>query len=204
MRFRRFDPLRYGHFCGQPLTFERTPDLHIVLGHNEGRQIHHPARHARRVVRHPRAHVARFRSRHEGHAVSVPKSRIATGPSSPSQRRKGNKETLLNPDGIAIPDATLAPYLDGMDADGFNTMFGLDHEGLRAGGRALLDAHGDVAGSIFGAASAMQSVLEVLKRLGDRSDDLFTNANRPNVASTSLAKPLSSAERAQGRRRPSR
>src|SRR5690606_5796895 len=66
-------------------------------------------------------------------------------------RRKGRRNTLLGPDGKALDDDALAPFLGGVSPEGFALGFGLNHETLRQGGKALLEGSGAVGESLFDA-----------------------------------------------------
>ena len=53
------------------------------------------------------------------------------------RRRKGSKDTLIDPDGLPVPtaEAALARLLGGAERGFFLRMFGLSHERLAEGGR---------------------------------------------------------------------
>ena len=89
-------------------------------------------------------------------------------------RRKGRKATILSPDGDPLGDDALAPYLHGVDQDGFRRMFGLDHAGLKEGGREILAGRGEVGESLFAAGLGSAGLLrDVRQRLEQEAGDLF-------------------------------
>jgi uncharacterized protein YhaN len=81
-------------------------------------------------------------------------------------RRKGRKDTLLDPAGRPLDETALARSLGGVGRSLFLTMFGLDHRTLREGAQALLRAEGALGESLFdaGGARGVQAVLERLRR----------------------------------------
>lgn len=64
-------------------------------------------------------------------------------------RRKGNKNTLLSPDGGQLDDAALAPFLHGVNAEVFEMLFGIDHQALVQGGQEILEQKGEVGHKPF-------------------------------------------------------
>lgn len=95
-------------------------------------------------------------------------------------RRKGNKETLLNPDhsqGGAFPDSVLDPFLSGTDTDSFQRVFGIGHEELRRGGDELKSLRGLVGESLYDASLGGTGLSNVIDRLNTEAADLFTKRN---------------------------
>lgn len=88
-------------------------------------------------------------------------------------RRKANKNSLLDAQGEALPDHALHPFLAGVDRQVFTTLYGIDHGELRRGGRGILEAKGDVGGSLFDAGMGGASLREVLAALDEEAGRLF-------------------------------
>jgi len=88
-------------------------------------------------------------------------------------RRKGNKSTLLAPDGAPLEDRVLDAILAGMDRDRFNCLFGIDHDRLHTGGQELLQLGGEVGQSLFTASLGGVPVRERLQKLDDEANRLF-------------------------------
>ena len=89
-------------------------------------------------------------------------------------RKKGRKNTLLDPSGGPIDEAVLRAALGGVGRDLFETVFGLTHAALHRGGEALLEGRGDVAESLFDAGVGGRGIHRVLAALEKEADDLFT------------------------------
>jgi len=97
------------------------------------------------------------------------------------QRRKGNRNTLLDGAGEPLPDDALAPFLGAVDRDYFTTMFGLDAAGLRTGAAALLQGQGDLGQALFSASLAGTPVHRILDALDAEARGLFDGRTRSGV-----------------------
>jgi uncharacterized protein YhaN len=89
------------------------------------------------------------------------------------RRRKGRKNTLLDAQGLALPETALAPFLGGLSPEAFKREFGLDYHRLRNGGDLMLEAGGDLAHSLF-QASGLPGIVEVQNRLKADADSLWS------------------------------
>ncbi len=88
-------------------------------------------------------------------------------------RRKGRKNTLLTPDGEVLDEQVLAPFLQGVTSELFETLFGIDHQALVQGGQEILEQKGDVGQALFSAALGSHALHAVLAELDDEADALF-------------------------------
>src|SRR5690606_27450188 len=87
------------------------------------------------------------------------------------KRRKANADTLLSiTEDRALPDISLVPFLGGAGREFFERMYGLNHERLRSGGKAMLQAGGNIAQSLFEAGSGLAGLSAVVKRLTEEAD----------------------------------
>ena len=97
-------------------------------------------------------------------------------------RRKGNKNTLLRPDGSAFESDPLAPLLGGVERALFERMFGLDHAKLRRGGEAILEGKDDVARIVLEAGAGLPRLGAVLTALEGEAAELFKpGGSKPQV-----------------------
>ncbi|MDC0267766.1 AAA family ATPase [bacterium] len=104
------------------------------------------------------------------------------------QRRKGNKDTLLDEGGNAIPDAALAPYLGSIDEKYFSAMFGLGNAELHEGAAELLKGEGEVGKALFSASLGGTPIQKVLNALTEESEQLFKGRGTANVSIRPAAK----------------
>lgn len=88
-------------------------------------------------------------------------------------RRKGSKNTLLSPDGEALSEQALTPFLQGVTAPLFETLFGIDHQALIQGGEDILQQKGEVGQALFSAALGSHALHGLLAQLDAEADAIF-------------------------------
>lgn len=88
-------------------------------------------------------------------------------------RRKGRKNTLLSMHGESLDQHALAPFLQGVTPDLFETLFGIDHQALVQGGQEILEQRGEVGQALFSAALGSHALHMVLAQLDNEADGLF-------------------------------
>ena len=90
-------------------------------------------------------------------------------------RRKGNKGTLLSPDEKEpLDEAVLHAFLGGCDQAQFETMFGIDHAGLIAGGQDIIRGQGDIGHVLFAAGAGISDLRTIRNNLEKQAEDLFS------------------------------
>lgn len=112
-------------------------------------------------------------------------------------RRKGRKNTLLTPAGQPLDEALLARALGGVGQDLYRTMFGLDHETLKAGAEALLRGKGDLGETLFDAGVGGAAVHDVLAELERQAAELY----RPRATTAVINRELKELSEAKKRAR---
>ncbi len=94
-------------------------------------------------------------------------------------RRKARVNSLRRPDDKAVVDPKeLGRFVAGADEKIFETMFGIDHERLVMGGKAILDSHGQLGQALFAAGSGIANLRAVQESLQSEIGDLFRPAGR--------------------------
>ena len=88
-------------------------------------------------------------------------------------RRKGRKNTLLTQDDEVLDEQVLAPFLQGVTRELFETLFGIDHQALVLGGQEILEQKGEVGQALFSAALGSHALHAVLAELDEEADGLF-------------------------------
>ena len=92
-------------------------------------------------------------------------------------RRKGNKGTLLPPDEKEpLEESVLHGFLGGCDQAQFETMFGIDHAGLIAGGQDIIRGQGDIGHVLFAAGAGISDLRTIRNNLEKQAEDLFSPA----------------------------
>ncbi|MBP7337455.1 YhaN family protein [Niveispirillum sp.] len=171
MRIDRLDLERYGHFDGTSLDLsDPAARLHIVHGRNEAGKSTALSAICDLLFGVPHNSPMGFRHSNTALRIGALLS-LADGTRQEVKRRKGSKATLLDADGSTpLPDGLLLPHLCGLDRAAFQRLFGLDHERLRAGGQAMLEAGGDLARTLFQAGSGLSGLDRIVARLTDDAD----------------------------------
>ncbi|HUW35006.1 MAG TPA: AAA family ATPase [Planctomycetota bacterium] len=173
MRLLNLDLMAFGPFTGTRLDLSAGSEgLHLIYGPNEaGKSAALRALHAL-LYGIPERTTDNFL--HENARLRIgatvrhsDRSELAV------VRRKGRKDTLLDPDGHAIDDALLRKHLSGVTAEVFSTMFGINHDVLLRGGAELVAGQGEVAHSLYAAALGIVNLRQVLKELDDEAGAIF-------------------------------
>ncbi|EXJ16612.1 ATP-binding protein [Imhoffiella purpurea] len=186
----------YGPFSGAHLDLSGgTQGLHLVFGPNEAGKS--SAMRALRALLYgvPEHTPDDFRHGRQDLRVGA-RLRASGGDELVCYRRKGRKNTLLGPDGKAIPDASLAPLLGGIDERLFERLFGIDHDSLVSGGDALLAERGREAEALFASGLGSTDVQSVLRQLDQEAEALFRPRARNSSINGRLSK-LAEIEKAQ-------
>ena len=98
-------------------------------------------------------------------------------------RRKGRSNTLRAADDqTVVEDATLHRFLNGVDADLFETMFGIGYPDLVRGGQEIVQGGGNLGQLIFAAGSGVANLREIQNELQSEADALFRpSGQRPKI-----------------------
>lgn len=192
MRIAQLDLKAFGHFTGRRIAFDAAPDFHITYGPNEAGKT--------TISRALRAALFGIPERTgDNHLHANPSLRVgivlrsAAGEQLAVMRRKARKNSLVRYDPAtgeelpeAIPDETLAAWMGGLTEGLYTSMFGLDHDELVAGGRALSEGKGELGQSLFEAGAGLSSVRALRERLAKEADDLF----RPRASTSAIYRVL--------------
>lgn len=109
-------------------------------------------------------------------------------------RRKGSKNTLLQPDDKTVLDeAVLNAHLGGIDKGSFETMFGIDHASLVQGGQAIVRGEGEIGRILFAAGAGIADLRSVEKKLDEEMVALF----KPGGSIPTINKAISELDRAK-------
>ncbi|WP_169978231.1 ATP-binding protein [Tautonia rosea] len=175
MRLRRLDLLAFGPFTDLSLDLSAGSfGLHLIHGPNEAgksstlRAIHDlfygiPHRSSDNFV-------------HEHNQMCVgAEIEDRAGNVLAFQRRKKNKNALTSSDDPAttIEGETLDRFLGGVDAETFEALFGIDHERLVKGGKAILEGEGQVGQLLFAAGSGLTGLKAATGTLQKELESLF-------------------------------
>ncbi len=102
-------------------------------------------------------------------------------------RRKGTKNRLMTLEGEPLDEQVLLPFLQGVTAEFFQTLFGIDHQALVQGGQEILEQKGEVGQALFSAALGSHALHAVLGRLDEESDGLFKSRGSKPIINAALS-----------------
>ena len=186
MEIRELNLVAFGPFTDQRLLFDQEGcGLHIVYGPNEAGKSS-----ALRGLKALLYNVDERTSDDFIHAKD--KLRVAgclralDGEELCFSRRKGRKNTLLSPDGEPLDDNALAPFLQGVTAELFEMLFGIDHRALVQGGQEILEQKGEVGQALFSASLGSHALHGVLAQLDEEADGLFKARGSAQVINAAL------------------
>ncbi|NKB61269.1 MAG: AAA family ATPase [Gammaproteobacteria bacterium] len=184
MKIRTLSLTAFGPFTEKELTFDEE-GLHIVYGHNEAGKSS--------ALRGLKALLygidertldnfihANDKLRIQGYLQSIDDRELDF------VRRKGRKNTLLTPEGGVLEEQALAPFLQGVTPELFESLFGVDHQALVQGGNEILEQKGEVGQALFSAALGSHALHNVLGELDDSAKNLFLPAGSKPVINSAI------------------
>ena len=187
MRIAQLDLKAFGHFTDRRIEFGAQPDFHITYGPNEAGKTTLSRALRAALFGIPERTADNFLHANPNLRVGVVLA-AANGEQLAAMRRKARKNSLLRYDpstgeelSETIPDERLSAWMGGLTEGLYTSMFGLDHDELVAGGKALSEGKGELGQILFEAGAGLSSVRALRERLAKEADELF----RPR-ASTSV------------------
>ena len=193
MRFATLSLERYGRFEDCELSFRQgEPDLHVVYGANEAGKSTSLAAVSDLLFGFPARSPYNFV--YDYALLRVGAVLEDEGHSFACRRKKGTAGTLIDAEDRLLDEAMLLAMLRGQTRETFALSFSLDQDGLRAGGRAMVEARNDLGRALFAAGSGLTGVADELARLESEADAIwgqraaarrsFTQAQRDFEAQT--------------------
>lgn len=192
MKLAKLDLLAYGPFSGVTLDLG-APGLHVIIGRNEAGK----STTLRAITgllygidaRTPDAHVFKTTDLRIGGVLES-----SGGQSLRVVRRKGNANTLLDERQQVLDESVLKRLLGGVSRETFQFAFGLDHDTLEAGAKALLEGRGDLGESLFDASvGGGGEVQRLVAELSAEADAIY----KPRASSLPLNDALKAFAEAQ-------
>lgn len=188
MRFRRLQIPAFGPFTNLELSFPSTDhDLHVIYGANEAGKSS-LLRAIRDLLFGIHGHSPDNFLHEYKNLLLLAEIENRAGKQLVFQRRKGNKNTLLDKDGQPLLDSALQPFLGSVDATYFSTMFGLGGHELREGAKQLLAGEGEIGNALFSASLGGTPIQRVLDAMVAESERLFKGRATAGVSIRSAAK----------------
>lgn len=172
MRFVTLALERYGHFDDCTLSFRNgEPDLHVVYGPNEAGKTTSMAAVSDLLFGFPGRSPYNFM--YDYSLLRVGAVLEDAGQTMSCRRKKALSGSLLGADDKPIDEGPLLAMLRGQTRETFGLSFSLDQEGLRAGGKAMVEARNDLGRALFAAGSGLTGVSDELARLEEEADAIW-------------------------------
>lgn len=172
MRFVSLALERYGHFDNCTLPFRRgEPDLHVVYGANEAGKTTSMAAVSDLLFGFPARSPYNFL--YDYSLLRVGAVLEDEGRTMSCRRKKATSGTLLGLDEKPIDEGPLLAMLRGQTRETFGLSFSLDQQGLRAGGKAMVEARNDLGRALFAAGSGLTGISDELARLEEEADAIW-------------------------------
>jgi len=173
MRFQRLHIPAFGPFTNLEFAFPSVEnDLHLIYGNNEAGKSS-----LLRAIRDLLFGIhgkSRDNFQHDYKNLRVcGEIENRAGKRLAFQRRKGNKDTLLDRDGKPLPDGSLVPFLGSVDQAYFSAMFGLGSSELRDGAVQLLAGKGEIGNALFSASLGGTPIQHVQDALINEAERLY-------------------------------
>ncbi|MBT8354634.1 MAG: AAA family ATPase [Desulfofustis sp.] len=173
MRLKLLELKAFGPFTEQILIFDSsTPGLHIIYGDNEAGKSS--------ALRGLKALLYGFHSQTPDNFVHPYDQLLVSGCLERDdgrelcfQRRKRRIGDLLDGDGNPLEAATLEPFLQGVEPEFFESLYGIDHRQLVEGGIEILSQKGEVGQTLFAAGAGLSSLKKVVDKFEQEAADLF-------------------------------
>ncbi|MDY6853914.1 MAG: AAA family ATPase [Thermodesulfobacteriota bacterium] len=173
MRIKRFDMKAFGPFTDRILELDsKKPGLHIIFGANEAGKSSSlralkallygfPERTSDNFIHsNNQLLVGGFLENRDGRTISF-------------QRRKKRKANIIDEEGNPLDMSVLAPFLQGVDPEIFESLYGIDHEALVRGGEEILAQKGEVGQALFAAGAGLSSLRDIIEQLEKEASELF-------------------------------
>ncbi len=186
MRIKQLDLKAFGPFTDHVLDFSSEfPGLHIVYGPNEAGKSS--------CLRALKSLFFRIPARTNDNFLH-PYDKLRIGGRLEEEggreltffRRKKRTADLFDEHDNPLDPALLSPFLQGMEQEIFESLYGIDHEALVRGGQDILDQKGDIGQAIFAAGAGLTSLHTVFEELEREGDDLF----RPRASTKAINEAL--------------
>jgi len=173
MRLNRLDLKAFGHFTDRTLDFNPgEPGLHIIFGPNEAGKSSSLRALKALLYGFPPKSPDNFLHSYDQLLVGGCLENSA-GDQIVFQRRKKRLNDLMDESGNTLDPEALAPFLNGVEPEIFESLYGIDHDTLVKGGEDILARKGEVGQALFAAGSGISSLGEVIDELEKEASDLF-------------------------------
>jgi uncharacterized protein YhaN len=180
MRIARFTLEAFGPFTDTSLIFDPQP-LHLIYGPNEAGKSSTLRALTAWLYGFPERTADNFLHANPRLCVSGTLEN-GSGETFTFSRRKKRKGSVLDAQGNAVDPQVVAAWLQRLDQETFQALFGLDHSGLVQGGSTILQEQGSTGTTLFAAGSGVASLKQIQNDLQEEYKALFKpGGSRPEL-----------------------
>ncbi len=174
MRLKCLDLKAFGPFTKRaPLNFNsKEPGLHIIFGANEAGKSS--------SLRALKALLYGFDQRTPDNFIHNYDQLLVggclentAGEKIVFQRRKKRIGDIINEAGDPLDSDVLSPFLNGVEPEIFESLYGIDHDTLVKGGEEILAQKGEVGQALFAAGAGISSLRQIIDQLEEEAMELF-------------------------------
>jgi uncharacterized protein YhaN len=179
MRLKRLDLKAFGPFTEKPpLEFNsKEPGLHIIFGSNEAGKSSSLRALKALLYGFPQQTPDNFIHNYD-HLLVGGCLENSAGEEIVFQRRKKRIGDIIDEVGDPLDLGVLAPFLNGVEPEMFESLYGIDHDTLVQGGEEILAQKGEVGQALFAAGAGISSLREVIDQLEKEAVALFKSAGQ--------------------------
>ena len=175
MRVRRLSLDRFGRFSGKAFDFgppREGADFHVIFGANEAGKTTTMEGFLRLLFGFERSDPYAFL--HETRDLCVSGVLELNGTEQSFVRLPGRGGGLLDGDGVEVIGAAISAHLgDLQDDKAYRNLLCLDDETIEEGGKAIVNAEGDIGHILFAATSGVANLSSVLGAAREQAEALY-------------------------------
>ncbi len=186
MRIKQLSFIAYGPFTDKTLEFTlQTPGLHIIFGNNEAGKSSSLRALKALLFGFPRQTPDNFL--HNYDQLMVGGTIIDDdGRELNFQRRKRIKGDLLDKQGQPTAINILKPFIQTVEPELFDTLYGISHDSLVQGGEEILAQKGEIGKTLFAAGAGISSIKKIIDQLNTEAAELYKARGQIQAVNASL------------------
>ncbi len=186
MRIKHLDLKAFGPFTDRAIEFASAqPGFHIIYGANEAGKSS--------SLRALKALLYGFPERTSDNFIHANDQLFVGGCLQSDDgreltlyRRKKRKADLLDSEGNPLSSTALSNLLNGIESPLFESLYGIDHKTLIAGGEDILAQKGEAGQALFSAGMGIASLKKIMDSLEEEANDLFKDRGSKQKISQAL------------------
>lgn len=173
MKLKRLELKAFGPFTDRIINFDADgPGLHIVYGANEAGKSS--------SLRALKALLYGFRQTTPDNFIHSYDQLLVggclengAGEEIAFYRRKKRKGDIIDKAGNPLDEGILSPFMQGIEPEIFESLYGIDHDALVLGGQDILARKGEVGQALFAAGAGISSLGKIIDKFEKEAADLF-------------------------------